>query len=105
MEVDYATAGRLASDIADASAAGADEVVVEFGHVLFCDSSALKVLIGAVKRANALRRRFSVRNPTRGLLRLAEVLGALDFLGLPTAPAPSLSGPRGPSPGVLGPSA
>lgn len=86
VEIDYGTAGRLAGAIADVLASGAQTVVVDYTNVTFCDSSGLRVLVQAAKLARATGGAFVVHNPTRPLLRLAELLGASDLLGLPPPP-------------------
>ena len=85
-EVDYESAPVLAAQLADALAAGAGTVRVDFAAVTFCDSSALSVLIGAVKLATASGQQLVVDNPTPRLLRLAEILSLSEFLGLRPAP-------------------
>lgn len=83
VEVDLGTAGALAGDIADAFAAGAGMVVVDFAAVLFCDSTGLRVLINAAKLARERATLFTIRNPTQQLLLIAHIVGASDVLGLP----------------------
>ena len=82
-EIDISTANEFGADIADAFAAGARTVTVDFAAVTFCDSSGLKVLINAAKVARAMDRAFVVRNPTRSLLRMADLLQATTLLRLP----------------------
>ena len=90
VEIDIATAGRLAQEIADAFADGAGDVHVDFARVTFCDSTGLRVLVDSAKHARALGRRFTIVDPTRRLLRLAEIIGASEMLGLPPPNAEDL---------------
>ena len=83
VEIDVGSADGLAAAIADAYAAGARSVQLDFAQVLFCDSSGLRVLVNAAKLARALGREFVIVNPTRRLLRLADIVGASDLLQLP----------------------
>ena len=82
-EIDVGSAFRLSTAISDAYAAGAELVTVDFADVRFCDSTGLRVLVEAAKLARSLGRRFAIAHPTARLLRLAEIVGASDVLGLP----------------------
>ncbi len=82
-EIDYATAGDLAKQISQAIASGAATVAIDFEAVTFCDSSGLRVLVQAAKLARASGHGFVVVNPTRSLLRLADILQASELLDLP----------------------
>jgi anti-anti-sigma factor len=79
-EVDVATSPAFERDIADAFVTGSGSVVVNFASTTFCDSSGLRVLVNAAKHAQALGRRFEVRNPPLMLRRMAEILGASALL-------------------------
>ena len=83
VEIDYGTADDLARDIANAFDTGASTVAVDFAGVTFCDSMGLRVLVHAAKRARAVDGSFVIVNPTRPLLRLADILQASEVLGLP----------------------
>ncbi len=81
-EIDLATAPGLAVQLADSLAARGD-VVLDCSEVTFCDSTALKVLIGAKRHARALDVDLRIVNPPKGLLLIATILGACELLGLP----------------------
>lgn len=85
-EIDLATAHASAQEIADAFAAGARHVVVDFAAVDFCDSTGLRVIINAAKRARAADATLTVVNPSRALRRLADVVGATELLRLSEPP-------------------
>lgn len=86
VEIDVGTSSGFANDLADAIGTGAATVEVDFDAVTFCDSTGLRVLIGAAKLARAAECRFAIRRPTERLLRLADLLGASDVLALPPPP-------------------
>ena len=56
--------------------------VAEIGGVYVWDSSGLKVLVHAARRAKANGQRFEVRSPSRMLRRAVEIVGASALLGL-----------------------
>lgn len=82
-EIDIATGNLLAQRIDRAGALHPDRVIVDFGTVTFCDSTAVNVLLSASAR---LQRRGCVlvlRNPPHMLTRMAALLGQSQILGLP----------------------
>ena len=83
VELDLGSAGRFAYELSQAFATGAGVVTVDFGDVLFCDSSGLRVLVQAAKLAAARGSVLAIRNPTRQLLLIASIVGASDLLDLP----------------------
>ena len=83
VEIDMGTATPFANELADAIATGAARVEVDFSAVTFCDSTGLRVLVAAVKLARAAGCALVIEQPTERLLRLADLLGASDVLGLP----------------------
>jgi anti-sigma B factor antagonist len=80
VEIDLASADRLADGIAAAFAAGAGPVHVDFSGVTFCDSTGLRVLVAAAERAREAGRHFGVLHPTRQSTIMAAVLGAAELL-------------------------
>ncbi len=91
-ELDIATADTFGAMLADALAEGPGRLEVDWTTVTFCDSSGMKVLIHAAKLARAVDCQLEVINPSRPLLRLADVLGASELLGLPPAGPPGQLG-------------
>ncbi len=83
VELDYASCVGFARDLDVAFGSAAGVIVADFAGTTFCDSSGLKVLVGAAKRAAASGRRFEVRSPSRMLCRMASILGASSLLGMP----------------------
>lgn len=85
-EVDIASADRFAAELADALADRPSALEIDWTLVTFCDSSGLRELVNAAKHARAVGCRLTVRNPSRPLLRLADLLGASALLHLPPPP-------------------
>jgi anti-sigma B factor antagonist len=88
-EVDLATAPHLERVLADASAGGDTDILVEFSGDSFIDSTGLNVLIQAARRLRAGGRalRVTTENPhTRSVI---DTMGLTEMLGLggPTAAA------------------
>ena len=82
VELDVASAPTFAGELDAALATGARDIVADFGDTTFCDSSGMKVLVNAAKRAKARGQRFEVRRPSPMLRRMAGILGATSLLGL-----------------------
>ena len=81
-EVDLATASHLERVLADASAAGDADVLIEFSRDSFIDSTGLNVLIQAARRLRAGGRalRVTTENPhTRSVI---ETMGLTEMIGL-----------------------
>lgn len=87
-EIDYGSADGLVASLTEAFSCGAEAVAVDYSGVTFCDSTGLRVLINAAKHARAAGVDFTIQRPTRHLLRMLDMLGAADLLGLPP-PAPT----------------
>ncbi len=101
-ELDIASADVLACRVADALRQRPARLEVEWSGVTFCDSSGLRVLVTAVRSARAVDCQFSLRHPSRSLLRLAQPLRRVGLVGLPLPPpAAALAAPgEGPSGGL-----
>ena len=82
-EIDMATADLLARRIKRACALHPDRVVVDFGAVTFCDSTAISVLLSARKSLEGQGCALVIRNPSRLLLRVGAILGQSETLGIP----------------------
>jgi anti-sigma B factor antagonist len=81
-EVDLATAPQLERVLDDAARGGDRDMLVEFSHDSFIDSTGLNVLIQAARRLRAKGRALHVttENPhTRGVI---ETMGLAELLGL-----------------------
>jgi anti-anti-sigma factor len=83
VEVDIATAPELSAHLARARAAGPERVVVDFGCTTFCGTDALDVLLAASADLRAHGCALEIRSPGEQLVRLAQVFGLSDDLGLP----------------------
>lgn len=82
-EIDVATADAFGLDLWQSFAAGPDRVVIDFAATTFCDSTALRLLVMAVKQARTSGCGLLLVHPPRQLLLMAEILGASELLGLP----------------------
>lgn len=84
-EVDLASEAAFRAQLAAAVAAAAPgaRVVVDFGDVEFCDSTAIGVLLEARGAAAATGGVLEVARPHRLLRRIADLLGVPELLDLP----------------------
>jgi anti-sigma B factor antagonist len=81
-EVDLATAPHLQRVLDDADRGGERDVLIEFSHDSFIDSTGLNVLIRTARRLQAKGRalRVTTENPhTRGVI---ETMGLAEMFGL-----------------------
>lgn len=74
-EVDLFTAPELKTAITEGIDAGAASVVVDLTRTTFLDSTALGVLIGAVKRLHANGGKLTIVNSDRNIARTFEITG------------------------------
>ncbi len=74
-EIDLFTAPELKTAIADAVDAGRTRVVVDLTETSFLDSTALGVLIGAVKRLRSRDGALAIVNTDPNIARTFEVTG------------------------------
>ena len=83
-EVDVASEAAFRAQVAAALAAAGPgaRVVVDFGEVEFCDSTAIGVLLEAREAASATGGVLEVARPHRLLRRVADLLGVTERLGL-----------------------
>ena len=91
-EIDVASAREFAERLDAAFATGIAVVVADLGRTTFCDSSGLKVLVQAARKAQASGQRLVVHEPPRVLRRMIGILGAASLLDLP-ADEPSPTSP------------
>ena len=81
-EVDLATAPHLERVVADVSAGGGTDVLIEFSRDSFIDSTGLKVLIQATRRLRAGGRALRVRTENPHTRSVIEAMGLTEMLGL-----------------------
>ena len=81
-EIDAHTAPEVSTALSGLS--GSDDISLDLQDVTFIDSSGLRVIIEAHKRADAEQRRLLISNPSKAVRRLIEVTGLGDHLHLPT---------------------
>lgn len=74
-EVDLFTAPDLKSAITDGIDAGSEKVVVDLSKTTFLDSTALGVLIGAVKRLRANGGSLTIVNTDENIAKTFEITG------------------------------
>ena len=74
-EIDLFTAPELKKMLADAIENGATQVVVDLSETTFLDSTALGVLIGAVKRLRSRDGRLTIVNVDDNIAKTFEITG------------------------------
>lgn len=77
-EGDIDLAGGPLLDAALARAEGAERVVIDLGAVAFVDSSGLRSLLAASRRAAGRGTEILLRNPSARVLRLLSITGTTD---------------------------
>ena len=91
-EIDAHTAPRLRERIHEVLAEpGIDHLVIDLSSATFLDSSALGVLVGALKRMREVDGRFDVVLPTSPLRRIFEITALDRVLALHETRAEALS--------------
>ena len=80
-EVDVSNAGQLRSALLTA-AAGHPTIVIDLSVTQFCDSSALSVLVGALRRATAEGGEVRLGACTPGVLRILDITGVGSLFGI-----------------------
>jgi anti-sigma B factor antagonist len=81
-ELDLVSAPRLRSAIASLQHESLDEVVVDLEGLEYIDSVGIGLLVASRRRLDAEGRRFSLRNPSPAVMRLLEITGLVEYLGL-----------------------
>lgn len=85
-ELDLSTAPRLCVALAAARRRGARRILVDLSAVEFCDSSALRSLIGERMEVEALGGRLAVVcTPDGPIARLFDITGAHEMLSIHTS--------------------
>jgi anti-sigma B factor antagonist len=74
-EIDLFTAPELKSALADAIEEGRLRIVVDLSETTFLDSTALGVLIGAVKRLRSREGRLTIVNTDDNIAKTFEITG------------------------------
>lgn len=87
-EIDMSTGDVLAGGIERACAFRPSTVVVDFSDVIFCDSTAVDVLLSALDSLTSQGCTLVVRNPCALLQRVASMLGQAETLGIPASRSP-----------------
>jgi len=74
-ELDVATAGELRTAVGRVLDTGSRRLIVDLHELDFIDSTALGVLVAALKRLEAREGALTIRRPTRAALRVLEMTG------------------------------
>ncbi len=85
-EIDVATAPRLREHLRDRMDAGSSTVVVDLLDVTFMDSTALGVLVGAVKRCHEAGGELRLVVDQPRILKLFEITGLTDVFSIHSTP-------------------
>jgi anti-anti-sigma factor len=92
-EIDLAAAPDAERMIAEAEAGKPAQLIIDLREVTFMDSSGLRVLLTAHRRAEEAGRRFAVVRGGEAVHRLLEVTGLTDRLELLDEPPATAGGP------------
>ena len=81
-EVDVSCASELRTAIEEAFGTETTKVSVDLAQVPYIDSTGIGVLVGAAHRAKEAGVGFSVTDPQRNVMRVLDMLGIADELGI-----------------------
>jgi anti-sigma B factor antagonist len=81
-ELDLISAPQLESELMAVASPGAGELLIDLAEVQFIDSTGLRVLLGATKRADAAGQKLLVRHVHGQARRLFEIAGVIDRFSL-----------------------
>lgn len=81
-ELDLVSAPRLRSALSSVRSDSTDEVVVDLSELMYIDSVGIGLLVASRRGLDAEGRTFSIRNPAPQVLRLLEITGLVEYLGL-----------------------
>lgn len=84
-EIDISNADALRSAIDLALEQPAEKVVLDFSQVSYIDSTGIGVLVGAAHHAADRERGFAVINAQPGVMRVAQLLGVAEEIGITAA--------------------
>jgi anti-sigma B factor antagonist len=87
-ELDVSTAGFLAEQLIDATAAQGSDLVIDIGLLDFIGSTGISVLISQHKALQAQGRTLTMLDPTPSARRLFEITGLDQVLTIEPATAP-----------------
>jgi anti-sigma B factor antagonist len=77
-ELDLVSAPQLESELMEVESPDAGELLLDLGGVQFIDSTGLRVLLGATKRADATGHKLLVRHVRGQARRLFEIAGVTE---------------------------
>ncbi len=81
-ELDLVSAPRLRNAIAALRGDEIDDVIVDLAELSYIDSVGIGLLVASRRRLDSEGRTFTVRNPAPQVLRLLEITGLVEYLGL-----------------------
>ena len=81
-ELDAYTADRLDQQLEQLDNDGHRAIVVDLGQTAFIDSTGLRVLVRAVKRARSANREFVVAAPSASIRRVLDIAGLSRFINI-----------------------
>jgi anti-sigma B factor antagonist len=81
-ELDLVSAPRLRNAISSLRGEESDELILDLTHLSYIDSVGIGLLVASRRRLDAEGRTFSIRNPAPQVLRLLEITGLVEYLGL-----------------------
>jgi anti-sigma B factor antagonist len=81
-EIDLFTAPELKNAITDGIDAGSEKVVIDLSKTTFLDSTALGVLLGAVKRLRANDGSLAIVNSDENIAKTFEITGLDQILSI-----------------------
>ena len=87
-ELDMATAPGLARDLHTALDARPSTLALDLSELTFLDSTGIRVLITASRRAEDQGCSFVLRSPRRSVLKALRLTGVDRLMGIETAPPP-----------------
>jgi anti-sigma B factor antagonist len=76
------SAPQLRNAIASLGGDASNDVVVDLADLTYIDSVGIGLLVASRRRLDSEGRRFTVRNPAPQVLRLLEITGLVEYLGL-----------------------
>lgn len=88
-ELDMATAPSLGRALNTALDAGPSLVALDVAELTFLDSTGLRVLITACRRAGGQGCTFVIRSPTRSVLKTLQLTGVDRLMVIEPAPPPA----------------
>ena len=84
-EIDISCADKIRNAIDLALEQPTERVELDFAQVSYIDSTGIGVLVGAAHHAAEHQKRFSVVNAQPGVMRVAQLLGVAEEIGISAA--------------------